>query len=50
MANYVKAKDALKQLPNVDPSAEGEHTWHYTGDDVQTDSGVYDPTEEFSAK
>ena len=46
MANYVKAKDALKQLPNVDPPAEGEHTWHYT-DDVQTDGGVYDPTEEF---
>ena len=29
--NYVKAKDALKQLPNVDAPAEGEHTWTYTG-------------------
>ena len=25
--------DALKQLPNVDPPGEGEHTWYYTGDD-----------------
>jgi hypothetical protein len=45
--NYVKAKDALKQLPDVDAPAEGEHTWYYTGDDVQLDSGIYDPTEEF---
>jgi len=28
--NYVKAKDALKQLPNVDPPGEGGHTWRYT--------------------
>lgn len=28
--NYVKAKDALKQLPNVDAPGEGEHTWRYT--------------------
>lgn len=28
--NYVKAKDALKQLPNVDPPGEGEHTWRYS--------------------
>ncbi|KAB7512437.1 hypothetical protein DM867_13075 [Halosegnis rubeus] len=27
--NYVKAKDALKQLPNVDPPGEGEHTWRF---------------------
>lgn len=46
--NYVKAKDALKQLPDVDAPAEGEHTWYYTGDDVQLDTGVYDPTEEFN--
>jgi len=47
--NYVKAKDALKQLPNVDPPAEGEHTWTYAGDgeDSGTAGGVYDPTEEF---
>lgn len=30
--NYVKAKDALKQLPNVDAPGEGEHTWTYTGE------------------
>jgi hypothetical protein len=45
--NYVKAKDALKQLPNVEAPGEGEHTWHYAGEDLKTDSGVYDPTEEF---
>lgn len=44
--NYVKAKDALKQLPNVDPPGEGEHTWYYTADPVE-DADVYDPTEEF---
>lgn len=31
--NYVKAKDALKQLPNVEAPGEGEHMWRYTGDD-----------------
>ena len=30
--NYVKAKDALKQLPNIDAPGEGEHTWRYTAD------------------
>lgn len=46
--NYVKAKDALKQLPNVDAPAEGEHTWTYTGEsDPVEDADVYDPTEEF---
>jgi len=47
--NYVKAKDALKQLPNVDAPAEGEHTWTYTGEDADPveDSGIYDPTKEF---
>lgn len=47
-SNYVKAKNALKQLPNVDAPAEGEHNWHYTGDDVEdAEGGIYDPTEEF---
>jgi hypothetical protein len=44
--NYVKAKDALKQLPNVDAPGEGEHTWRYAGNSVEEPS-VYDPTEEF---
>jgi hypothetical protein len=52
--NYVKAKDALKQLPHVDAPAEGEHTWTYTGatETEQADAGgggVYDPTEEFDS-
>lgn len=45
--NYIHGKDALAQLPNVEPPGEAEDIWHYAGDDVQTDSGVYDPTEEF---
>lgn len=40
--NYVKAKNALKQLPNVEAPAEGEHTWRYV-----SSGGIYDPTEEF---
>lgn len=48
--NYVKAKDALAQLPGVEPpGAEGAHTWRYVGDDVDAleTPGPYDPAEEF---